>query len=286
MNRTLLAVALVAFATPIWAGLAPGAAFEVASVRASPPPETTPTLSVGPQPGGRWVARNATVLWLVRAAYPEFDREGQISGGPEWAYRTRFDIEAKADSAAATDDELRLMARRLLRDRFALRFHVERRPLDVYVVTLAREDGRLGPGLSPPAVDCQTLAAARANDAATEQREMTPAEAACRVRTERDGLVMNVSGGSRTTEQIIGLLAGFAEPRLSWIDRTGLTGRFDLRLRFELFTPLQADASAEPRTGLPKLFEAAEDQLGLQFQIRGESADVMVIDAVQPPTAN
>ena len=31
---------------------------------------------------------------------------------------------------------------------------------------------------------------------------------------------------------------------------------------------------------------AAEEQLGLKFQIRGESADVMIIDDVQPPTGN
>ena len=42
------------------------AAFEVASIRPSPPPETTPIVSMGSRPGGRWSAENVTVVDLLR----------------------------------------------------------------------------------------------------------------------------------------------------------------------------------------------------------------------------
>jgi uncharacterized protein (TIGR03435 family) len=67
-------------------------------------------------------------------------------GAPGWTSEERFDITAKA-SAPITDAERRLMMRGLLVDRFRLKAHFESRNQAVYVMTRARANGQVGPGL-------------------------------------------------------------------------------------------------------------------------------------------
>src|SRR5262245_66477819 len=79
-------------------------AFEVSSVKVSPPPTRsadgsfTVSLYVGPRPGGRWVANNSTLLMLLQAAYDGFGFPGQIVDAPDWASATRFEVNAIAPS--------------------------------------------------------------------------------------------------------------------------------------------------------------------------------------------
>ena len=72
------------------------------------------------------------------------------------------------------------------------------------------------------------------------------------------------------------------------IDRTDLTGTFDIELEFatdliDLPLPLQPDAPAgTPRDGL-SLFTAVEEQLGLKLEAQRGPVDVIVIDAARMP---
>lgn len=50
---------------------------------------------------------------------------------------------------------------RTFAERFALRTHVEQRPVDVYLLTLARRDGRLGQGLTRSDPSCVEARVAR-----------------------------------------------------------------------------------------------------------------------------
>lgn len=71
------------------------------------------------------------------------------------------------------------------------------------------------------------------------------------------------------------------------VDRTGLTGGFDLDLEF---TPDPAAAAQPPAAGgdanLPSLFTALEEQLGLKLQPQRGPVEVLVIDRVERPTEN
>ena len=60
------------------------------------------------------------------------------------------------------------------------------------------------------------------------------------------------------------------------VDRTGLTGLFDLDLEF---TPDQAADT----TGA-SLFTALQEQLGLRLEAQRAPVDVLVIDSVAQPT--
>jgi uncharacterized protein (TIGR03435 family) len=61
------------------------------------------------------------------------------------------------------------------------------------------------------------------------------------------------------------------------VDRTGLTGSFDMVLRFN---PDANDVSSD----LPSLFAAVQEQLGLKLDPQTAPAEVLVIDRVEKPT--
>jgi uncharacterized protein (TIGR03435 family) len=63
------------------------------------------------------------------------------------------------------------------------------------------------------------------------------------------------------------------------IDRTGLTGEFDLDLEFAPFDSDAADSNA------PSLFTAIQ-QLGLRLEITKAPLDALVIDRAERPDAN
>jgi uncharacterized protein (TIGR03435 family) len=75
---------------------------------------------------GRLTARNAKLTELIKGAYAVED--DQVSGGPEWIDSARFDVEAKS-SDRANRDQLLLMLRALLADRFKLAIRRETKEL-------------------------------------------------------------------------------------------------------------------------------------------------------------
>jgi uncharacterized protein (TIGR03435 family) len=60
------------------------------------------------------------------------------------------------------------------------------------------------------------------------------------------------------------------------VDKTGLEGRFDFEITF----------SPNADSGLPDLFTAVQEQLGLKLEAAKAPLDVMVIDRAEKPSAN
>jgi uncharacterized protein (TIGR03435 family) len=77
------------------------------------------------------------------------------------------------------------------------------------------------------------------------------------------------------------------------VDRTGLTGRFDIDLTYlpELENINGRPASDSPFlpaqvTGAPSVFTAVQEQLGLKLEAARGPVEVMVIDRIERPTEN
>src|SRR5687767_3806961 len=132
MRSMLIWTFLAVAAVPV---TAQSPAFEVVSVKESPPP--TPNASggvsislfVGARPGGKWEANNATLFMLLQRAFDGYGMPGQIVGAPPWAEKIRFHINAIAggDPPAA---EMNQMVRQMLADRFKLKVRIEQREVD------------------------------------------------------------------------------------------------------------------------------------------------------------
>ena len=199
----------------------------------------------------------------------------QLTGGPAWINTERFDISAKA-VGDPPPEQIRLMLQSMLSARFKLKVHTEQRPLDVYVMVLAKE-GQLGPGLRPSQADCETN---RVESPPSPPGQLQRPVCGLRI-FGNNGLRQVRAGG---TNLLTLLTASGARSTLGGtvIDRTGLSGTFDVDLDY---VPQQRDPDPEPSVGLP-IIAAFEQQLGLKFEQRKELIEVLVIDSVERPTPN
>jgi uncharacterized protein (TIGR03435 family) len=109
-------------------GIVYGQTFEVASIRESAPAATRAGVrsTFEPNPGSLTI-RNTTLREAIRWAYDEPDAGVGVLEGPEWVDTVRYDIAARPAAAVASTDQLRLMLRALLADRFKLAVRAERR---------------------------------------------------------------------------------------------------------------------------------------------------------------
>jgi uncharacterized protein (TIGR03435 family) len=94
-----------------------------------------------------------------------------------------------------------------------------------------------------------------------------------------------------TMNQIVIVLGRLLDRPL--IDKTRLTGYFNVRLQFDSeSSPRAALASASPAPPVtgepagPSLFTAIQEQLGLKLDLRKAPVEVLVIDSVLKPTEN
>jgi uncharacterized protein (TIGR03435 family) len=204
----------------------------------------------------------------------------RIVGAPEWVSTVYFDIDAQADRQPAVD-ERQAYYRGLLEQRFRLQAHSEMREMDIYALVLARPDGRLGPGLRRSTIDCDIVIA--------ENRRRAEAGAAPLPPTPGQRPVCgSVGGGSSLTAgaaqlaALVGMLsAGLEKPV---IDRTGLTGRFDMDFRS---APMRVGTTPPAALAeLPSVFTAVQEQLGLKLETTRAPIPVLVIDHIEMPTAN
>lgn len=221
-------------------------AFDVASIRPDNS-EDRGSSSQGTTPGGRFVATNVSPKLLLIRAFGVVP--AQIEG-PEWLDADRYDVTAKADtSKELAPDELRPMLRKLLEDRFALRYHRETKSLPVYSLTVAKTGMKM--------------------------TEHTGADGpSTTFRNQSGKLILSARGQSTTS---LTLLLGQRLDR-TVIDNTGLAGKYDLQLEWV------ADQAAD--SSLPSIFTALQEQLGLKLESTKGPIEVIVVDHVERPSEN
>ena len=118
-------------------------AFEVASVKASPPAAMGMRIqpnAITASPGGVTML-NTSFKAVVQWAYHL--QAIQVTG-PDWVDSNRYDIVAKA-SGPASNSQLRQMTQTLLAQRFNLTFHRETKVMPAYVVTVAKGGHKMKP---------------------------------------------------------------------------------------------------------------------------------------------
>jgi len=232
---------------------ATGPEFEVASVKPNKTGQRGGRLNTEP---GRLTITNMTLRTCIRAAFGL--QNYQLSGGTASIEDEPYDIVAKADGAAG-DDQLMLMLRRLLAERFKLKYHQESKEMN----GLALLVGRNGPRL----------------------RQVEPAGKGW----SRNG-VGSIEGQEVSMQRLAEILAG----RLGYpvVDLTAIKGVFDLKLNW----PPDPDTVRNPAEDKespafsdpsgPSLFSALQEQLGLRLEARKVPTEIVVIDHVERPSEN
>jgi uncharacterized protein (TIGR03435 family) len=243
-------------------------AFEVASIKPNVARDATESVSL--QSGGRLRLTGFRLNTLIRVAYATGPTltPAQIVGGPSWINSDRFDIVAKAEGDLMFDVEGRrparviTMLRTLIEDRFAVRVHSESRTMPAFGLRLSRRDGKPGPQLSESTAECPRYTQGAVPSADPERW--------CGFRRARG----SVTARSVTMPEVATFFSGFAVVDRPVQDRTGLTGRYDLRVQF--VEGSDADSGS--------LFTALGEQLGLALHGERAAVPVIVVDRAERPT--
>lgn len=260
VGSSFFIVAGICFAATIAEQAVPDRAprFEVVSVKTSssqisglgrgrkgPPPFTT-----DPK---RLAARGLTLKRLISHAYSV--DESRVSGGPVWTENDRYDIDAKTESPA-TREEMMLMLRTLLSDRYRLKFHREIKAIPQNVLVVAKNGPKYGPHFS----------AAQEGAAPPSRLDKRPAgQIALKGKTMKD-LAFFLTDNQHMWDPDADDGAG---PPV--LDQTGLTGTYDIVMSF-----------ASRRDWLAVF----DQELGLKVEMRKISSELFVIESAARPTAN
>jgi uncharacterized protein (TIGR03435 family) len=254
--RGLLTIAVIiwsvapALAQQPPAGVATLPAFEAASIR--------------PSGGGaidfrffpnRFVATNFTLGQLIEQAYNIQPRE--LIGGPDWLRVDRFNVTATS-GAEVSQDQMRLMLRSLLADRFRLQIERETRTGTVYRL-ITRNARNVNVPAKPD-----------------ERPVVTNG------RYDENGfLSYDFTGHNATMGQLAVVLGGHLRAPVT--DETGLKGSYDFRVRWTYDNPI---GGIPPDPNIPTIFTALERDLGLKLEADTGPIPVHVIRSVSRPSPN
>jgi uncharacterized protein (TIGR03435 family) len=230
--------------------------FEVATIKPSDPDH--PLVAEGSPLAHRSVLADTSARFLLAFVYDVHDK--QIVDAPTWLGTEKFDIVGVADVPGTPDlEQLKAMERKLLVDRFQLKFHWETREMLAYVLTVekggAKLDGNKDPGGSPSFLG----------------------------RPDR-----GMKGQNLTMTNFAQLLQSGIMDR-PVVDHTGLAGKYDFTLRW---VPDQTEFGGrfpvlpENTDAPPGIFTAVQEQLGLKLSAAKTEVQVMVIDRVEQPSPN
>ena len=261
-------------------------AFEAASVKVSR--SDRPNGDDKVLPGGRYIAENLPLIYLIRFAYERSPRSrglapADAAGGPAWLRSDRFDINATAGRDVSLT-ELRLMLQTLFADRFKLKVHFETREMPVYRMVLA-QPRKLGSQLARTSAEC-------ANAPLDPLRGITPGESySCGYFGPSPNFKL---GSDRAYQAFRGMtMEDFGRSLHEFlgrpvIDSTGLSGYFDGDFEFttEIVIPPPPPGQPNPYDGrvLPSIFSVLPQQLGLRLDSQRGPGEILVIDRVEHPT--
>jgi len=206
-----------------------------------------------------------TVADLIKFAYDLHPR--QITKGPSWLESERYDITAKPDVGGMPNPvQLKSMIQQLLKERFQLSFHNEKKELSVYAITVTKTGAKL-----------------------------TKSESPLNLPGFGGGGPRGMNVRNATIEEFAHVLqANVLEQPV--VDQTGLgAARWDFILKW---TPDAAQsqiagpapnappAPAPAADAPPDIFAAFQQQLGLKLENTKAQADVIVIDRLEKPSEN
>jgi uncharacterized protein (TIGR03435 family) len=227
----------------------------------------------------------ATVSDLIRQAYVEyasgrgsiFPQMVPIQGGPNWIDSERYEIDAKAEGAPGQGILRGPMLQALLQERFNLKIHRETRDVPVYALTVAKGGIKLEPSNPGSCVPWDSTPPAPGVQFCGQPKPGVPG--------------FHLIGATMAD-----LCKILSVPEISdrpTIDKTGLTGRFDISL--PSIRELRAGASTTSDPAAPVVVDdsspfegmrGALQRFGLILERAKGGGALLVIDHVERPSGN
>ena len=198
---------------------------------------------------------------LIKFAYSVHPR--QITGGPSWIETEKYDITGKPDTEGIPNvPQLRTMLQKLLKDRFQLAIHQDKKELSVYAITVTPKGATITKAdPSPVAVP---------------------------------GFAGGGQRGMNVRNAMISEFGGVLQAQVldrPVVDQTGFgTQRYNFILKWtpdgQQLQAAGAPPADNPGDAPPDIFTAFQQQLGLKLESTKAMVDVIVIDRVNQPSDN
>lgn len=289
MLRTGLLIALAATTLLSAQTPPPPAAFDVVAIRRNQAAETErtsapagviiPPARPGILPGGRLSATGISLRELIREAYGYQRRPpSDVSGGPGWVDTERYDLTAQAtgEFGAAPPGQLppraAAMLKAMLADRFQLRVRAETQERPIFDLVTTRPDKALGERLKPAKGDCYGI----------YTTTPPPGQAPCPFRI---GGGEGFDVGNLTMPEFAMWLSVFPAVNATVVDKTGMSGGYDITLRFRGIQQALTGAGAASND-YPILVDALPQQLNLKLERTRGPVDVLIVERAEKPSAN
>jgi uncharacterized protein (TIGR03435 family) len=265
--------------------------FEVASIK--PATECNGARGLRGASPGRLNLTCMSVRSLIQAAYGAFAGEAltarmmQVLGGPGWLDSDRYDITAKAEDSASIPRMMGPMLQTLLEERFQLKVHKEGRETAVYALTVVKGGPKIQEAREGSCIPIDM----------SKPPEFKPGQAPPRM---CGGGSMRGTPAGNSAEWYSVTMDEFAGRMLSGqvdrpvIDKTGLTGRYDIKIAYTRELPpivqlngesMPSPPPSSPDAG-PTIFTALQEQLGLKLSPEKGSVEVLVVDSAAKPSGN
>jgi uncharacterized protein (TIGR03435 family) len=243
-------------------------------------------------PNGGWGLNNTSdgirgmnipLMFLVKNAYGIYD-DHRYLGAPNWIDSDQYDLEAKMESSVAEQFGRLARAQRilaeqhmlqvLLEERFNLKAHRETKEFPVYFLVIAKGGSKLQepkPNPNDPSADMGVWGGGGTREGVT-----------------------TMTAHIVPIEQIVSQLTAIVGRTV--VDKTGLTGRYDLTLKytpeylaFRSSTTAASEGQSASSTSDPagiSIFKALQDQLGLKLESGKGPVEIIVIDHVERVSGN
>jgi uncharacterized protein (TIGR03435 family) len=230
--------------------------FEVASIRPTKPDAQGGGIKATTG-GDGYTAAGVPVKLMIALMYRIPMR--QIKGAPDWVEKDRYDIDAKADKKYNIDD-LHAMYQNMLIDRFKLKYHLETKEANAYVLTVDKSGLKMTPNNKPQDFEIPWI-------------------------PQGFGVVR----GTRVPVPYLCWNLGqiLQDDERPVVDQTGLKGFYDFTLTF---LPNNAEQFRDRLPAevfdRPTIFAALPAQLGLKLTAQKGPVTYFVIDHIERPTEN
>jgi uncharacterized protein (TIGR03435 family) len=242
--------------------------FEVVSIRVVPP-NTPPTMReqdfTPVLPGGQYIDSRASLFFMIAFAYNVKNAAVQMTGLPKWAVDASFAVTAKAGPdfpklpPTENNEQVRLMLRTMLADRFHLQLHIENRQQRILKFEVAKGGIRIEEADPPvpPAKEGNVIVVG-ANDGGGRMI----------------GNKSTMAGLSRALTLVMN------QPV---VDETGLKGFYDFDVKWSGDGQPAGFGSAE---FVGPLISNLQSRLGLRVTKTTGPVEYWVVDHVELPTEN
>ena len=239
-------------------------AFEVATIKPSDPDVQARGARVQ---DSNINLRNLTLTEIVRNVYDV--HPNLLIGLPAWASSQKFDITGKPDvPGQPNQDQLKIMLRKLLADRFQFKFHKDQRELPVFSLSVVKSGAKI-------------------------TRNEAKADGKNEAKNDTSGVIFRGQGSvllnNLSMDEFCKMLQSAALDR-PVVNQTKLEGKYTFSL---VWTPEQlvaATANQAPAAlradAPPDIYAALQQQLGLKVDATKLRVEVLVVDKFEKPSEN